>query len=93
MSKHVKRSVSILLTILMVVGVFTALPISASAATEVAYLDADGATKTCSSYETYTGQRDLGTEGETTWYVAENNHIFDIPISWGCRYYYMYCRG
>lgn len=93
MSKHVKRSVSILLTILMVVGVFTALPISASAATEVAYLDADGATKTCSSYETYTGQRDLGTEGETTWYVAKNNHIFNTPSTWGGRYYYMNCRG
>ena len=94
MSKHVKRSVSILLTILMVVGVFTALPISASAATEVAYLDENGETKTCSSYETYTGQRNLGTEGETTWYVAENNHIFNTPSTWGSDHsYYMNCRG
>ncbi len=94
MSKHVKRSVSILLTILMVVGVFTALPISASAATEVAYLDENGETKTCSSYETYTGQRDLGTEGETKWYVAENNHIFNTPSTWGSDHsYYMNCRG
>ena len=58
MTKHEKRSVSILLTVLMVVGIFTALPITASAATGVTYLDANGETQTCSSYTAFTGQRD-----------------------------------
>lgn len=93
MIKYVKRSVSVMLTILMVVGVFTALPITASAATGVTYLDADGATQTCSSYETFTGQRTWGAEGETKWYVAESDFTYPTPSKWGSDGYYINVYG
>ena len=82
MIKYAKKSVSILLAIIMVVSMFTVLPISASAASGVTYLDANGATKTCSSYEAFTGQRTLGAEGETKWYVAESNYTYNTPDTW-----------
>ena len=92
------RVLSLVLCLAMIVSLFYSLTLTANAADAVSYLDYNAetgefTTATCTEYESYTGQRNLGTEGETKWYVAEKNHIFNTPSTWGDDYYYMNCRG
>ena len=96
--KTAKRLTSLVLCLAMFVSLFYSLTLTANAADAVSYLDYNAETgefteATCTEYESYTGQRNLGTEGETKWYVAEKNHIFNTPSTWGDDYYYMNCRG
>ncbi len=92
------RALSLILSLAMMLSIVTVTDVTAEAADGVSYLDYNAetgefTTETCTEYTSYTGQRNLGSEGETTWYVVENNHVFNTPSTWGSRYYYMNCYG
>lgn len=49
LGKHIKKSVSILLSLTMIIGLFTIVPVATSAAISVSYIGEDGGTKNASS--------------------------------------------
>ena len=87
MKKTLKRSLSILLSLAMIVGLFAAAPISANAEITVTYLDADGTLK--SADVTPLTSKDL-TPG---WYAVMSDITFDDRMSCSGDVHLILCDG
>lgn len=98
MKNRVQRKIMSLLLALAMLLSLVPTGLTAYAASAVSYLAYDAesgefSTASCTDYETFTGQRTWGAEGETKWYVADSNFTYNTPSTWGDTMYYFNVYG
>ena len=87
--KFIKKPVSVLLSLVMIVSVFTIVPFEAFAATEIEYIERSwdeanqkvaDEVKTCPNYSTITSQNSL-TIGDEKWYIVNGDAAIDNRVN------------
>lgn len=87
MKKTLKKTLSILLSLAMIIGLFAAAPISANAEITVTYIDADGTLKSADAFP-------LASKNLTSgWYAVTSDLTFDSRMSCSGDVHLILCDG